>query len=243
MAIGFVSRVRQEVRSRGECRMGDRGTFWGRFSVAPWRWSATLCKFDDDPRWVLHLFCLWVTLWRATTPPQDDMLDQWGFSLDMRERDLRLSWGHKSKFIYLPWMYDFCRTEVMLADGTWVRGRFRACRTERTRSRLASTVRRCRTDTHSIPARYRSGRQPLPPSGGRCAGGADRSDGCGGLTWYGPRSTSSSATRWARAPGAGRAARSAAGTTCGRARLPSNVCGGWRRKGSSAADPDRRADP
>lgn len=119
-AAGFVSRVREELRDRGEARLGDRGTFWGRFAVASWRWSLQLCKFDDDPRWVLRLFCLWVTLGRAKTAPKDCMLDSWGVTADFGSRCVHLNWGHRCKILHFPWTMEFVGKEVMRADGSFV---------------------------------------------------------------------------------------------------------------------------
>ena len=114
----WLGRVRRDYRERGEARLGRYGTFWSRFAVSPWRWSVALCKFDNEPRWVLHLFCLWGTLGRAKTPPKDCMLDEWGFTFS--DRTLHLNWGHKTKIVYMPWMFDHCRVEAMLRDGSFI---------------------------------------------------------------------------------------------------------------------------
>lgn len=105
----------------GELHLGKHGTFLHRFSIARWSWAVTLCLFSDDGDggyYVLHLFCLWIRLWRTNSSPVGDMLDRWG--IELHERSILMSWGGHYKFIYLPWMYDYCRTEVMLRDGTFV---------------------------------------------------------------------------------------------------------------------------
>lgn len=112
--------ISKEIRSRGEYRFGRHGSFWHRFAVAPWRWAVGVLNFGDDGGWVLHLFCLWVRLWPARREPKDEMLDRWGVSFDPGERYLALNWGHRHKHIYMPWMYDHCRTEVMVRDGRFV---------------------------------------------------------------------------------------------------------------------------
>lgn len=33
---------------------------------------------------------------------------------------LVLCYGHKNKYIYMPWMWDHCKCEVRRADGSWV---------------------------------------------------------------------------------------------------------------------------
>jgi hypothetical protein len=118
--LSWPARVRAATRDGREYRFGARGTFWGRVRVASWRWSVALHKFDDDPRWVLHLFCLWVDLRRAGTPPRDPMLDTWGFTLDPESRCLHLNWRDRCKIVNLPWAMEHVRREVMLADGRFV---------------------------------------------------------------------------------------------------------------------------
>ena len=117
----MLSNVLKSMRGGREYRFGRHGTFWHRFSVSSWKWGVSLCKFSDDGDggyFALSLFCFWVTLWRSKTEPKGDMLDKWG--VELYGRSIYLCWGHRSKFIYLPWMYDHCRTEVMLNDGRFV---------------------------------------------------------------------------------------------------------------------------
>lgn len=114
--------ISKAIRKDGEYRCGKRDSFLGRFALTHWDWCLNVCKFghDDSPYWALHVLCFWVRLWQARTMPHGDMhLDKWGIGL--YERSLMLSWGNKVKFVYLPWMYDHCQTEVMLQDDSFVR--------------------------------------------------------------------------------------------------------------------------
>jgi hypothetical protein len=114
----MLTAFRKELRERGEYRFGRWGTFWHRFAVSRWRWSVALCKFEDH--WALHFFCLWVTLWKTRTEPEE-MMESWGFTLDpWEDRCLHLNWGSKVKIYWLPWHLDHCRHEVMLRDGRFV---------------------------------------------------------------------------------------------------------------------------
>lgn len=36
------------------------------------------------------------------------------------EKSFVVCWGAKSKFFYMPWMWDHCKTEVRRHDGSWV---------------------------------------------------------------------------------------------------------------------------
>lgn len=118
MIVDYFRRLAEERRDLGECRLGRYGTFWSRVAVSAWSGSVALCKFgnDDDTtgRWVLHLFCLWVTLGQSRTPPKDEMLDRWGWSFC---DGLHLSWGHRRKIVHYPWAGEWVRTEWMMADG------------------------------------------------------------------------------------------------------------------------------
>lgn len=113
----MISKIRQAIRECGEYRFGRWGTFRHRFAVAPWRWSAELCKFKDH--WALHAGCLWVNLW-ATREEPEGMMESWGFSYDREFSALHLNWGARCKIVRMPWSYDHCRTEVMLRDGSFV---------------------------------------------------------------------------------------------------------------------------
>lgn len=112
-----LAAVATALRGGDEFKFGRWGTFWHRFSIASWRWSVALCKFEDH--WALHLFCLWVTLWKTREDPEE-IMDSWGVSYCHAESALHLSWGAKSRIVWMPWMYDHCRTEVMLNDGSFV---------------------------------------------------------------------------------------------------------------------------
>lgn len=112
----MFSSISAAIKSDGEYRLGRYGSFWHRFSIGPWRWAMALCKFEDH--WSLHLFCLWITLCETAVPPEE-MMESWGFGY-YDEASLHLNWGNKYKIIYMPWMMDHCRTEVMLIGGAFV---------------------------------------------------------------------------------------------------------------------------
>lgn len=118
--VDFVRRVRRTIREDSEYRVGRRGTFWGRFAVARWRWTVTLCLFNDDGRYTLHLFCLWVKLWRTRREvPSGEMMLSWGGSFQPDEASVHLNWGSRYKILHAPWAMEFVRKEVMMADGSF----------------------------------------------------------------------------------------------------------------------------
>jgi len=50
----------------------------------------------------------------------EEMMDRWGFYY--HERALVFCWGgKKSKFVYMPWMYEHIKCEVRRADGSWAK--------------------------------------------------------------------------------------------------------------------------
>jgi len=102
---------------RGEWRLGRYGTIGHRFSFERFKFGFGLYKFPEH--WSIQLFGLWITLAATNTPPKSD-LDGWAFSYGHQERHLYFKWGSRYKFIYLPWMLDHCREEVMLSDGTFI---------------------------------------------------------------------------------------------------------------------------
>ncbi len=80
--------------------------------------GAGLYKFGDDDHWSLHLFGTYIYLWAASTPPVDDMLDSWSFDFKpFGERNLYLCWGDRSKFIHMPWSFDWISTAKMDTGG------------------------------------------------------------------------------------------------------------------------------
>jgi hypothetical protein len=113
----MLATIRRAIKENGEWHAGRWGTFAYRFSVAHWRWAVALCKFEES--WSLHLFCLWITLWKTKNPPEK-IVDSWGVDFYPGEAYLRVSWGKRSKTFYMPWAWDHCRLEVMLADGRFV---------------------------------------------------------------------------------------------------------------------------
>ncbi len=54
-----------------------------------------------------------------------EIMASYGFSWKWGQYDrgktLHLSWGYKSKFIYMPWSYVFIRHDILMKDLTWKR--------------------------------------------------------------------------------------------------------------------------
>lgn len=115
--IAFVRRVRATIREDSEYRLGRRGTFLGRFALSRWRWSASLCLFEEG--WFLHLFPWWIKLGRAKREPHE-MMESWGFTWSNEDRCLHLNWGRRCKILHFPWAFEWVRSEEMLPDGRFV---------------------------------------------------------------------------------------------------------------------------
>jgi hypothetical protein len=84
-----------------------------------------LYKFgNDDDRtgyYSLKLFFCWVYLCRSNTQPKDDMCDSWAVNLHLfADRYLYLTWGERSRFVYLPWSFDWIETALMTESGDWI---------------------------------------------------------------------------------------------------------------------------
>lgn len=77
-----------------------------------------LYQFEDA--FALKLLCWFVTLpWRPRTNPEPPC-ESWGVSVYLDTRTVHFTWGRRYWILFLPWMMSHCRTEVMLADGTFV---------------------------------------------------------------------------------------------------------------------------
>ncbi len=113
-----IKNFQRQIKSDDEYRLGRRGTFLGRFAIGTWNWTVCLCKFEEG--WSLHFFCLWISLCKSTTDPIE-IMDCYGVTYNHRECYLSLNWREKYKFFYMPWMYDHCRTELMLDDTSFVK--------------------------------------------------------------------------------------------------------------------------
>lgn len=48
-----------------------------------------------------------------------EMLESWGVYYS--DSAVVFCWGGRSKFVYMPWMWDHCLAEVRKPDGTWVK--------------------------------------------------------------------------------------------------------------------------
>lgn len=117
MKMPVFEAIASEMKEQGEYRFGPCGSFWNRFALSEWTWAMAICKFHEH--WSIHFFCFWLTLWEATVPPYE-MMESWGWFYDPDLSYMRLTWGRRGKFIYMPWSWDHCRTEVMLEDGSFV---------------------------------------------------------------------------------------------------------------------------
>jgi len=115
--IGWLRRMREQIRDRGECRLGRRGTLPGRFAFSRLRLALGVHKFEGH--WSLQVAGLWVELGPARTPPRD-MLDSWGFSYTPDGPCLHLNWGHRCKIVHMPWAWEWVRTEHGMPDGSFV---------------------------------------------------------------------------------------------------------------------------
>lgn len=112
------SEIVADYRESGSARLGNWGTFMSRFEVGRPRVAVKLCLFNDPPHWSLQFFGLWIRLGAARREPHE-MMESWGFSAHS-DMGLHLNWGRHCKIFNWPWMYDHCRTEVMLRDGSFV---------------------------------------------------------------------------------------------------------------------------
>lgn len=48
-----------------------------------------------------------------------EIMESWGIAYF--ERSVNLKWGRRYKSIYMPWMYNHVKCEVLRPDGTWVK--------------------------------------------------------------------------------------------------------------------------
>lgn len=77
-----------------------------------------LCLFEEE--FCLDLFGFLIALpfmdrWRREP---HEIMEAWG--IYYFESSLVICFGRSSKYIYMPWMWDHCKTEVRRADGSWV---------------------------------------------------------------------------------------------------------------------------
>lgn len=88
--------------------------------------ALSLCMFDEH--FSLHVHLGWPNMYiklpflqRWHRDP-DEMMEQWGFSWfcqSMPGDAIHLNWGAKTKIIYMPWAWEWVRTSLLLADGSW----------------------------------------------------------------------------------------------------------------------------
>ncbi len=80
--------------------------------------SLKLCLFNDG--YCVNLFGFLIPLLfldRWVREPHE-MMESWG--VYYHDRAVVFCWGRKSKFVYMPWMYEQVRHEVQRPDGSWV---------------------------------------------------------------------------------------------------------------------------
>jgi hypothetical protein len=112
----MFKKIRQKIKEDSEYRFGKYGTFMYRFAISHWHWGVSLCKFEEN--WSLHLFCLWITLWKTRIEPLE-IMDWWGIAYYPDEAYLALGWGEKRWTINMPWSYGHCRWYQGRRDGTF----------------------------------------------------------------------------------------------------------------------------
>ena len=85
---------------------------------------------DDNTTWSLSLglgVChLWIHLPKQLSrqhfsEPGQDRLRGWGAEFIEDSDDLYVQWNRASRFIQMPWSYEFHHKDIFMADGTWVR--------------------------------------------------------------------------------------------------------------------------
>jgi hypothetical protein len=78
--------------------------------------SLGLCLFEEG--WSANLFGWFIPLpLRPREVHRDEMMESWGVTL--HERTIHLNWGHQTKIIYMPWIWEHFKHEVRRPDGTW----------------------------------------------------------------------------------------------------------------------------
>ncbi|UWQ30249.1 hypothetical protein [Leisingera sp. M523] len=90
--------------------------------------ALALINFDDDDggHYSLHIHLIWPNIYLRLPflprrAPKDDMLDRWGFSLDIDSgSSLHLNWGACTKIVHMPWALEFYRRSVLAKDGAWL---------------------------------------------------------------------------------------------------------------------------
>ncbi|WP_439392559.1 hypothetical protein ACRQ5Q_24350 [Bradyrhizobium sp. PMVTL-01] len=77
--------------------------------------------FEDH--YSLHVHLGWPNVYfrlksldRWLREPHEGM-ESWGFSV--HRSDVHFRWGRKYKIVHFPWAWEWVRTSIMLADGTW----------------------------------------------------------------------------------------------------------------------------
>lgn len=112
----MFERIKEEIKERGECRLGRYGSFWNRFAITKWRWEISLCKFKES--WAIKLFFIWIRLWQPKTEPVD-VMEKWGFGIDFGEH-IHFSWRNSHRFFRTPFSrYNF-RVEKLCVPGVYI---------------------------------------------------------------------------------------------------------------------------
>lgn len=114
-AIGFRFFERGRRNERWELRL-TWAEITGRFGIA-----CGLYLFEDH--YSLHIHLGWPNIFlklpflqRWHREPHE-MLESWSFS--KVDDAVHLNWGRRCKILHFPWSWDWVRSSIMLADGTW----------------------------------------------------------------------------------------------------------------------------
>ena len=77
----------------------------------------SLCLFEVV--WSADAFGWFIPLpLRPREVHPDGIMESWG--IGFHERTIHFNWGHRTKVVYLPWMWEHVKHEVRRPDGTWV---------------------------------------------------------------------------------------------------------------------------
>ena len=89
--------------------------------------ALALINWGEDSGWSLHIHLGWpnILLKLPFLPRReviDDCMNEWGFSVDTDSwASIHLNWGAKTKFIHMPWQWDFVRRSILAPNGrSWV---------------------------------------------------------------------------------------------------------------------------
>lgn len=99
--MSFVKRVKRSLRG---CRLNT---------------SLRLMMFEEEFSFDVFGFLIALPFMDRWHREPKEILESWG--VYYHESSIVLCWGDKTKFIYMPWMWDHCFVEVRKPDGSWVK--------------------------------------------------------------------------------------------------------------------------